>query len=109
MSNSAAWLLTRTRPWDHITPILQQLHWLPVHYLIHYKVLLLVYKSLHNLAPINLSDLLTSYLQSRTLRSSDACLLAVPSSPLRSMGDRAFSVAGSKMWNGHLISAKVQV
>ncbi|XDV26601.1 hypothetical protein PO909_030257, partial [Leuciscus waleckii] len=91
--------ITRTSSWDHITPILQQLHWLPVHYRIHYKILLLVYKSLHNLAPSYLSDLLTPYLQSRTLRSSDVCLLAVPTSRLSSMGDRAFSVAGPKMWN----------
>ncbi|KAK6316426.1 hypothetical protein J4Q44_G00139500 [Coregonus suidteri] len=32
IQNSAARVLTRTKKSDHITPILAQLHWLPVNY-----------------------------------------------------------------------------
>lgn len=106
IQNSAARLLTHTRPWHHITPILHQLHWLPVQYRIHFKVLLLVYKAQHNLAPTYLTNLLNHYLPTRTLRSSDSHLLSIPSSNLRSMGDRAFSVAGPKLWNSLPLSIR---
>ncbi len=42
--NSAARVLTRSRKYDHITPILQSLHWLPIKFRISYKILLLAYK-----------------------------------------------------------------
>ena len=42
--NSAARLVTRTRFHDHITPVLQKLHWLPVRYRIMYNILILTYK-----------------------------------------------------------------
>ena len=38
--NAAARMLTRTRKFDHISPVLQRLHWLPVRYRIHFKLLL---------------------------------------------------------------------
>ena len=38
---------SRTRKFDHITPVLKQLHWLPVCYRIIFKILLLVYKALN--------------------------------------------------------------
>ena len=41
IQNSAARLVTRTRAHDHITPVLCNLHWLPVKYRIIYKILLL--------------------------------------------------------------------
>ncbi len=36
---------------DHITPVLQQIHWLPVTYRIQFKILVLVFKARHGLAP----------------------------------------------------------
>ncbi len=30
VQNSAAWLVTDTRKYDHITPVLIELHWLPM-------------------------------------------------------------------------------
>ncbi|XP_033997504.1 uncharacterized protein LOC117491563 [Trematomus bernacchii] len=71
VQNSAARLLTRTKPWQHITPTLLHLHWLPVKSRIQYKLLLLTYTSLHSLAPAYISDLLQPYTPSRQLRSSD--------------------------------------
>ena len=35
VQNAAARLLTSSRKYDHITPVLQELHWLPVGYRIH--------------------------------------------------------------------------
>ena len=66
---------------------------------ITFKVLLLVCKALHGLAPSYISDLLDFKTYSRSLRSSCKEYLVVPRSRLKTYGDRAFSIAGSKLWN----------
>ncbi len=43
IQNSAARILMRMRKYDHITPILKSLHWLPVSFTIVYKVSLLTH------------------------------------------------------------------
>ncbi len=48
VQNAAARVLTRSRKYDHITPIL---HWLPIKFRISYKILLLAYKAINDLAP----------------------------------------------------------
>ena len=58
--NAAARLITKTRRCDHITPILRELHWLPVAERVQYKTLMLTFRALHGLAPPYLSDLLPS-------------------------------------------------
>ncbi|KAK0149146.1 hypothetical protein N1851_010331 [Merluccius polli] len=74
VQNAAARLLTRTRKYDHITPILSSLHWLTVKARSDVKVLLLIYKILHGLAPSYLKDRIIPYCPSRPLRSSGAGL-----------------------------------
>ena len=51
IQNIAARIVTRTRRSEHITPVLKQLHWLPVSYRIKFKVLLYTYKALNGCAP----------------------------------------------------------
>ena len=63
------------------------------------RELLLVYKSLNNLAPVYINSLLKNYKPSRNLMSVDQGLLTVPRSNQRTYGDRAFSVAAPKLWN----------
>ena len=46
-----------------------------------------------------ISDLLTPYIPSRGLRSSNQSLLVVPRSIQKSCGDRAFAVAAPRLWN----------
>ena len=99
IQNAAARLLTGTRRFDHISPVLASLHWLPVHFRIHFKILLFVFKSFHGLAPPFISDLLKLYIPKRSLRSAGKLLLVVPRSKLVHRGDRAFSVAAPKLWN----------
>ena len=96
---SAARLVTRAKKNDHITPILQRLHWLPVNARIVFKILLITYKALHNQAPGYIIELLSMYKPRRSLRSAALHLLTVPSSNTKSYGDRAFSVAAPKLWN----------
>ena len=99
VQNSAARLLTNTRSRDHITPVLRDLHWLPVKQRIHFKTLITTYKALNNLAPSYLCDLLKRHVPSRSLRSGDANLLDVPKTKRRTWGDRAFSFAAPTLWN----------
>jgi hypothetical protein len=40
VQNSADHMLTASRRCDHITPLLRDLHWLPVKFRIHLKILL---------------------------------------------------------------------
>lgn len=58
VQNSAARILTRTRHRNHIKPILETLHWLPVKFRVDFKILMLTYKALNGLAPQYLSELL---------------------------------------------------
>ena len=99
VQNAAARLVSGSRKYDHISPVLHQLHWLPVDKRIIYKILLMVFKCLHNLAPSYLSNLIIKYTPNRALRSSSKNLLVVPPSRTKGYGDRAFSVCGPKLWN----------
>uniref|UniRef100_A0A3B3IPC9 Reverse transcriptase domain-containing protein n=1 Tax=Oryzias latipes TaxID=8090 RepID=A0A3B3IPC9_ORYLA len=98
IENSAARLLTHPR--EHITLVLQNLHWLPIAQRIKFKVLLSTFKALHNLAPPYLTDLLQRLAPSRSLRSSHANLLSLPCrTKHHNWGDRAFSIAAPTLWN----------
>uniref|UniRef100_A0A8C6M1A3 Reverse transcriptase domain-containing protein n=1 Tax=Nothobranchius furzeri TaxID=105023 RepID=A0A8C6M1A3_NOTFU len=99
VQNSAARIITKTSTFDHITPVLQQLHWLPVKYRIDYKILLHAFKAIHNLAPPYLSNLLHIVTPTRSLRSSSSPSLSVPHTCLCTMGARAFSHSAPKLWN----------
>ena len=99
VQNSAARLVTLTRWWEHITPILRRLHWLPVHFRIIFKILLLTYKALNGLAPDYIRDLLAFNISGPTLKSSNNRLLDEPRANLKTFGERAFSVAAPRLWN----------
>jgi len=47
VQNSAARLLTRVKKREHITPVLASLHWLPVQYRIHFKILVITLVTLY--------------------------------------------------------------
>ena len=70
LQNTAARIATLTRKYDHITPVLQSLHWLPVKYRIIFKILLLIYEGLNGLAPTYIADLLSYRKYTRALRSA---------------------------------------
>ena len=99
LQNTAARVVSLTRKYDHITPVLESLHWLPVKFRIVFKVLLLVYKALNGMAPPYLSDMLCYRSYSRSLRSASQKLLVVHRTNMKTYGDRAFSIAGPKLWN----------
>ena len=85
--------------YDHITPLRRELHWLLVEQRIVFKILLLTFKSLNDLGPSYVRDLLQAYKPTRSLRSSTRNLLVTPRSRLKFYGDRAFLVCTPKLWN----------
>ncbi|XP_072573218.1 uncharacterized protein [Paramormyrops kingsleyae] len=99
VQNAAARVLTNTKKFDHITPVLSSLHWLPVKSRIDYKILLLTYKALNGLAPDYLNNLLTTYNPPRLLRSQGAGYLLVPRVERSTAGCRAFSYRAPQLWN----------
>lgn len=99
IQNSAARLVTLTSIKEHITPILNDLHWLTIQKRIKFKLLLLTYKVLNGFAPSYLCDLIVPYKNQRNLRSNKQHLLKVPNSRTTTFGDRAFSVGAPRLWN----------
>ena len=98
VQNAAARILSRTRKYEHITPVLRSLHWLPVTFRIDFKVLLLVYKSLNGLGPQYIADMLIEYKPNRSLRSSGSSHLVIPRVHSK-QGESAFSCYASRSWN----------
>ena len=113
MQNAAARLITGTRRRDHITPVLRELHWLPVRQRIKYRLAVHVFKALHGMSPDYIADecTLIKHPGDRKLRSYDVLTCAVRRSHTR-LGDRAFACAGPKLWNSlpiHLRDSDLQL
>jgi len=56
VQNAAVRVMTETRKFDHITPMLHQLHWLLVHQRITFKLAMIPFKCLCGLAMSYLAD-----------------------------------------------------
>ncbi len=110
IQNAAARVLMKLKKREHTTPVLMELHWLPVHQRIDYKILTLVYKALHNLTPSYISDCLSRYIPNRMLRSSSAGLLAYYTVNLKRSGGTSlvtmlqkFGTAFQMKWESQLV------
>jgi len=79
-------------------PTFKDLHWLPVHGRVDYKIAVLCYKAVKLQQPSYLTCLLSSYRQSRVLRSSMSDLLSTQSS-LANTAARRFSCCVPTVWN----------
>jgi len=91
-SSVYVYVITQSKSWHHITPVLKKLHWVPISHRITYKILVLTNKAIYHLAP-SLTSSPPLYQPSWSLRSTSAGLLCIHKSKLRSFGDRAFSRA----------------
>ena len=99
--NSAACLIFGLKRFDHITPALMDLHWLPYPQRITYKLCMIMFKCLHGSAPAYLAD----YCSSTSLVSGQSALrsaahgdIVVPSHRT-DWGLRSIAVAGPSSWN----------
>ena len=72
VQNAAAKLILRGKKRDHVTPLLKDLHWLPIPQRVIFKTGFLVYKTLHGDGPAYLHELLKPYTCGRGgMRSAD--------------------------------------
>ena len=87
--------------YDSSTRCLAELYWFPIQQRIEFKIITLVHKSLHGLAPQYLVDLLTRKVQRREgLHSNDRTSeLEIPPTTRKTFTARAFSVLGPQLWN----------
>ena len=100
VQNSAARLVLKAHKWDHVSPLLRTLHWLPIKARIEYMLSALCHSFFSDTAPVYLSDLLRVYSPSRQLlSSSDSKTLRIPPTKTKTSGHRSFSYAEPSVWN----------
>jgi hypothetical protein len=98
--NSAARLICRASKREHITPIRKDLHWLPIHARIKYKILTLVWKALNDQSPLYLKNLIKLRQSGRTLRTNERLMLEIPDSYSHTKDvERCFSRSAPRLWN----------
>ena len=99
VQNNAARLIFKVSKRNHVTPLLEQLHWLPIKARIEYKIATICFNALNGTSPLYISELTQLYEPIRKLRSSNSKLAVVPSSKLKTYGDRAFTFTAPCVWN----------
>lgn len=82
-----------------MTPVLKSLHWLPIRFRFHFKILVLTFRALQGQAPPYIADLVRKHTSSHNQRSSNQNLLVVPQSRFRTLGDRSFQAVATRLWN----------
>jgi len=109
--DAAAGLIDSSSRFDHITPLLRQLHWLKAKERIDFKLTVLVFKCLHESTPPYLADELSRPVNSLArcrLRLVSSSKLVVRRTRLMTVGNRSFPVAASRVWNNlpqHVITS----
>ena len=101
IQNSAARLVCSVSRYEHITPVLFSLHWLPVYYRIHFKILLFTFKAIHGMAPEYICSMIKIKQGGRYNLRSNTEILLQPHVRLtkKTLGDRAFVSAAHNFWN----------
>ena len=100
--NAATRLIYGRRKYDHVTPLLRELHWLRVPERITFRLATLAYRCQHNMAPHYLAVQLnraSSVAFRQRLRSASTSELIVPRTVHSTIGDRAFCVTAARAWN----------
>ena len=98
--NTCARLICNESKYCHITPLLMELHWLPINLRIESKIVLIVFKIFKGFALSYLSSLITRKPESRyNLRNSrDKTLLSYPSFKFKAtLGDQAFMFVAPRL------------
>ena len=99
VQNSAARLICKVKKFDHNSPILKQLHWLPIDLRIKFRIMVFVYKCLESSAPVYLQQLISIFISTRSLRSSSDTLKLNTQVSRKKIGDVAFGRIAPILWN----------
>ena len=100
--NAATRLIYGRRKYDHVTPLLRELHWLRVPERITFRLATLAYRCQHNMAPHYLAIQIhqaSSVASCQRLHSASVPEFIVPRTSRLRVGDRAFCVTAARAWN----------
>ena len=97
--NAAARMVTKSFKFDHIIPLLRDLHWLPILKRFQFQILVLTFKILHRDVPGYLCELLNWYHPTRHLRSANRTSLVPSRSRTVKLGRRLMDTAAATLWN----------
>ena len=78
VQNTLARVVAQKPRFCHITPVLSDLHWLPVRHRISFKIATVTFRVLQSQQPSYLSSLIPRYVPARALRSSSSFSICVP-------------------------------
>ena len=78
VQNTLARVVAQKPRFCHITPVLSDLHWLPVRHRIIFKIATVTFRVLQSQQPSYLSSLIPRYVPARPLRSSSSFSICVP-------------------------------
>jgi hypothetical protein len=98
IQNAAEKVVLKGKKFDHVTPLLYKLDWLPIELRIKKKLMSLMWSALHIRKPSNLAELVHWHEPIRRLRSSEASLAKAELAKTK-MGEKAFSRIGPSLWN----------
>ena len=102
LQNSAARIIFNIPRMCHITPVLRELHWLPVQFRIQFKLIIITFKVIKGQGPMYLQELVRLQQSGAySLRSSNkGLMLQIPNViSKKTLGDRAYMCAAPKLWN----------
>src|SRR5664279_3504787 len=97
VQNSLARVVTGSRRYDRITPVLADLHWLKIQERVTYKIALLTFNAVTTNRPAYLSELISFHTPARELRSNSKNRLHV--NHVRTVFGRAFCHPAPSFWN----------
>ena len=78
VQNTLARVVAQKPRFCYITPVLSDLHWLPVRHRISFKIATVTYRVLQFQQPAYLASLIPRYVPARALRSSSSLSICVP-------------------------------
>jgi len=101
VQNTLARVILKQHKFVHVTPLLVQLHWLPIRQRVTFKLATLTFKLIHSHQPSYLFELIDMYQPVRYLRSSDLNLLCAHRTRTV-LATRAFKHSAVAVWNNLL-------
>ena len=98
VQNFAARIVSGTRKFDHVTPILKQLQWLPIIEQLTVRDATMVFKCLNGLAPPYLCQKFKTRLKVHNCNTRNRDRLHIPLCRMAA-SQRTFTLRGQKLWN----------
>jgi Reverse transcriptase (RNA-dependent DNA polymerase) len=100
VQNALARVVKLSSKYNHVTPLLSELHWLPIDARVRYKIAVLTFKTITTNKPSYLAELVSTRTPARELRSSLRRPHQLHVNRVRTaFGSRAFCHAAPAVWN----------